>query len=598
MSKSKEPIWYLSKKVWQYSEEKGKVILYLVMFILSNIVLLLYPLLIAKIVNILQLQGLTEESLYSILLWVCGFLVLNIFFWGLHGPARWVETVNAFKVKAKYKLFLLKGVMDLPASWQANHQSGDTIDKIEKGTKALYDFAEFGFLIIAAIIKLIGATIILFMFNLPAGFIAITIICITAFVVIKFDKQLIQEFYQLNLIDNKISAKVYDTISNITTVIILRLEKLLTKSLLTKIMHPLPLFKQNIRVKEFKWFTVSTIAVLMITLTLGSYIITHYRSGEVILIGSLMALYQYVQTMNNVFYHFTYRYGEIVKQKTDVENAEILTKDFRKKSTIKEIELFHQKWKTLTIKNLNFVYEEEALSIKGTSKKVVPSTLEIKELKIHRGEKIALVGESGAGKTTFLKLLRGLYTAQQEEAYLDELLLKEGFKQVASSISLIPQDPEIFAGTIQDNITFGIRKNKKEIKTYTDIARFTKIIPTLPKGLDSNINERGVNLSGGQKQRLALARGLLASKNKEIILLDEPTSSVDSHNELEIYLNILKKFKKKTIISSMHRLHLLPYFDRIFYFDKGKIVQVGTLKELLKTNRKFNNLWNKYKSIQ
>lgn len=593
-SNNQEPVYYLAKKVWQHSESKGKIILYIFMFALANLVILLYPLLIAKIINIIQLEGVTSSNIPWILFWVIAYLILDMFFWGFHGPARVLETINAFKVKANYKLYLLKGVMDLPSSWHAQHQSGNTIDKIEKGTKALYDFAEMGFMVVSTIMKLVGATIILFMFNIPSGIITLCLIILTGFVVIKFDKKLIREFHQLNFMDNEISAKVYDTISNVTTVIILRLERLLTSSLTTKIMHPLPLFQKNVKFKELKWFTVSTIATSMIVLTLAAYIITHYRSGEVILIGSLMALYQYVETINNIFFHFTYRYGEIVKQKTDVENAEVIANNFKNKIQASQLKLKHESWDYLKIKNLNFRYEEQDFN----KKEAKSHTLKLKDITIYNGEKIALVGESGAGKTTFLKIIRDLYTPQKIELSIGEQNIKQGFKEIAGSISLIPQDPEIFAGTIQDNITFGIRKTQKQIKEYTDIARFTDVIPSLPNGLKSQINERGVNLSGGQKQRLALARGIMASEDKEIILLDEPTSSVDSHNELQIYQNILKKFKDKTIISSMHRLHLLPYFDRIFFFDNGKIVQTGSLKELLRTNRKFSNLWSKYKNVE
>ena len=437
MSSNQEPIWYLTKKIWKHSEEKGKVILYTFMFSLSNFVILLYPLLIAKIINIIQLEGVTQSSIYKILLWISGYLILDIIFWALHGPARYLETINAFKIKASYKLHLLKGVMGLSSSWHANHQSGDTIDKIEKGTKALYEFSEMGFMVIATLIKLVGASIILFFFNIPSGIIVTLIIITTFFVVIKFDKPLIRDFHILNRLDNGISAKVYDTISNITTVIILRLESLLTKSLFTKIMHPLPLFKKNIKIKEFKWFTVSTLATLMIVTTLTAYVLTSFKTGQVILIGSLMALYEYVDTINNIFFHFTYRYGEIVKNKTDVENAELIAKSFKSKNQIKQTKLTIDNWETLEINKLRFIYQQEH----DEKKKNAPPTLSIDHLTIYNGEKIALVGESGAGKTTFLKLIRDLYSPNSLNLTLDNVPLQKGFKQIASSISLIPQDP-------------------------------------------------------------------------------------------------------------------------------------------------------------
>ena len=112
--------------------------------------------------------------------------------------------------------------------------------------------------------------------------------------------------------------------------------------------------------------------------------------------------------------------------------------------------------------------------------------------------------------------------------------------------------------------------------------------------LASFIHEKGVNLSGGEKQRLALARGLMASQDKSIVLFDEPTSSVDTRNELRIFNNIFNEFQGKTILASVHRLHLLSSFDTIYFFDQGKIVAFGSLQELLTESSEFQELWDKY----
>src|SRR3989344_1549623 len=126
------------------------------------------------------------------------------------------------------------------------------------------------------------------------------------------------------------------------------------------------------------------------------------------------------------------------------------------------------------------------------------------------------------------------------------------------------------------------------------MAMFTDVVKRLPRGLNSSIVEKGVNLSGGEKQRLALARGLMASEDKSILLLDEPTSSVDSRNELKIYENIFSKFKNKTILSSIHRLHLLSLFDTILLFKNGQIAASGTFDEILKNSEEFKDMWSKY----
>jgi len=188
--------------------------------------------------------------------------------------------------------------------------------------------------------------------------------------------------------------------------------------------------------------------------------------------------------------------------------------------------------------------------------------------------------------------MRGLYTPKGE-VFCNGIKLKNGIDKLKRRITLIPQDPEIFNNTIKYNITMDLNVKKDELKKAIKMARFKDVVKRLDKGLKTNVLEKGVSLSGGEKQRLALARGLLAARKSDIILLDEPTSSVDSMNEMKIHDNIFKEFKNKTIISSIHRLHLLNKFDYIYMFDKGKIIGQGTLKEL-KQNPRFKIIWKKY----
>jgi ABC-type multidrug transport system fused ATPase/permease subunit len=156
---------------------------------------------------------------------------------------------------------------------------------------------------------------------------------------------------------------------------------------------------------------------------------------------------------------------------------------------------------------------------------------------------------------------------------------------------LVPQEPEIFSSTIKENITLGLPTKAEEIKRVIKLARFNDVVAKLPKGLKSVINEKGVNLSGGQKQRLALARALLFAQDKQVLLLDESTSSVDPENEAHIYEDIFKEYKSKTILASIHKMNLLKYFDRIVMFEDGKIVDEGSFRELLSSSKKFKRVW-------
>jgi len=350
-----------------------------------------------------------------------------------------------------------------------------------------------------------------------------------------------------------------------------------------QIMEPFKLHVRTHKVNEAKWFVVTICVQVMVFLVLSSYLYFSFKAGAVILVGTVYLLYGYVDKISSQFYRFAYMYGTMVEEKVAIENVEEVAREFKKKKKVKSYPL--DKWKSLNIDNLSFSYhadDKEGLHLDNVS------------VSINRSEKVALIGESGGGKTTFLKVFRDLYHPKSLDLTIDGVKMKKGFKNISSSISLIPQDPEIFNSTIKENITMGVKHNMKYITRFTDLARFTNVAMKLPKKFNSSIVEKGVNLSGGQKQRLALARGLMASEKKEIWLLDEPTSSVDVYNELLIYTNIFEKYKGKTILSSIHRLHLLLLFDKILFFKGGKLVDQGNFEELLKKSKLFKELWKEY----
>jgi len=587
MNIKNESVVYLSGKVWEYSKgNRHNLILYIFLFICANAINFLYPLIIGKLLNVIQESGITNASMGTITIYLLIMVSLTASFWAFHGPARVIELKNAFIVKINYKKYLLDGTMALPADWHTTHHSGDTIDKVNKGAEAIYRFSSSSYEVIETVLRYIGSYIVLAYFNLPSSYIVLfaTIIAVTT--ILRFDKYLIKKYKELNKLDNDISAKVFDVISNITTVIILRIEKLLSKAIFKKLIAPLNFYVRTHKISETKWFLVSMINAFMTVLVLYTYI--HANLGNQILLGTVYILYGYVDRINGIFFRFAYKYGEIVRQRTDVANAEEISNEFRKKKKVKQIVLGHN-WKELKIENLNFSYCTE----EGSEEHLKNININIK-----RGEKIAFIGESGSGKTTTMKVLRDLYHPKNISLYLNGILLKDGFSAISDSISLIPQEPEIFESTIKENITLGQNIDMNKIKKYTNMAEFTNVVQRLPKKFESSIHEKGVNLSGGEKQRLALSRGLIASEDKAIVLLDEPTSSVDTKNELKIYQNIFQNFKDKTIIASVHRLHMLSLFNRIYFFSKSEIITSGTFDSLLRNSKEFMDVWRKYQKTK
>ena len=582
--KQGNPLLYLFTKMWRYSKgnQKKVVVFWSMAVTSSSLGLFLGPLIFAKMIDVIAKEGVSSSSLSTLLPLLGAIILLEFVFWVIHGPARIMERVNAFHVRANYRKHLLQGVMGLPMEWHVDHHSGDTIDKVEKGTNALFSFSEESFEVIYAIVRLIGSYGMLVYFSPSSAYIVLFMVILTMWITMKFDKILVKEYEQLNRAENNISESVFDAISNISTVIILRVERLVFSAIEHKIQKPFELFKHNNLLNEMKWFLTSMCCAIMVALVLGSYFWENKDVKIEALVASVYLLSNYLSKISELFYTFTTMYGGVLKRRAAVRNAEELARDFRKGNFTNHV--LPKTWKHLDVTKLSFSYHSEDgadLHLDNVS------------LRISCGEKIAFIGETGSGKTTFLKVARGLYGTKSLLLRVDGVDVAEGFEGIRQDIALVPQNPELFATTIRENITLGAEYDDTFLKRYTDMACFTDVAEKLPKGLETSIKEKGVNLSGGQQQRLALARGLLASHDKGILLLDEPTSSLDAVTEMRVYQNIFTGCDGKTIISTIHRLHLLPLFDRIYLFEGGKVIASGTLAELLKNCDAFQALWQK-----
>jgi ABC-type bacteriocin/lantibiotic exporter with double-glycine peptidase domain len=241
-------------------------------------------------------------------------------------------------------------------------------------------------------------------------------------------------------------------------------------------------------------------------------------------------------------------------------------------------------WREIRVEGLHFAYPASRSG--GTG-------LEDVGLRLARGRRIALVGESGSGKSTLLRVLAGLYAAERARVTVDGRPAA-GLSHLGSIAMLAPQDPEIFEGSVGHNLTLGLEHDATAIRRACDLAAFTPVVEALPAGLATDITERGLNLSGGQKQRLALARAILAAGDASLLLLDEPTSSLDAGTESRVYANLLAAAGDACIVSSIHRLHLLERFDEIVLMEAGRVVAAGTLDELIERAPRFRELWQRY----
>lgn len=211
-------------------------------------------------------------------------------------------------------------------------------------------------------------------------------------------------------------------------------------------------------------------------------------------------------------------------------------------------------------------------------------------LRVNPGEKIALVGPSGAGKTTVFQLLQRFYDPLAGEILLDGVDLKNAdIQQVRERIALVPQDPVIFAASVRDNVRYARPDaSDADVIAACKAAFALEFIEQMPEGLNTYLGERGVRLSGGQKQRIAIARAILA--DRPILLLDEATSALDSNSEQAVQQALEVLMKNRTTIMIAHRLSTVVNADRILVLQQGKIVASGTHTELLANSDLYQQL--------
>jgi ATP-binding cassette subfamily B protein len=216
---------------------------------------------------------------------------------------------------------------------------------------------------------------------------------------------------------------------------------------------------------------------------------------------------------------------------------------------------------------------------------------EHKSIKIEGGQKVGLVGYSGAGKSTFVNLILRLYDVTTGQILIDGQNIS-GCTQdsLHSNISVIPQDPLLFHRTLRENIRYGrITATDNEVIEAALRVHAHEFIIRLPQGYDSLVGERGVKLSGGQRQRVVIARAIL--KNAPILILDEAMSQLDSITERNIQDSLWELIQGKTTIVIAHRLSTILHMDRILVFDQGNIVQDGTHQELLTRDGLYKTMW-------
>lgn len=254
----------------------------------------------------------------------------------------------------------------------------------------------------------------------------------------------------------------------------------------------------------------------------------------------------------------------------DIEREQQLT------DSKKELE-----FKIIKFSSVDFRYGNHKLALKNVS------------LDVKKGDRIAIVGESGSGKTTLAKLLMKFYSPESGTIEVDNINISDlSASDIRKCISYVPQTTFLFSDTIKNNLLISNpNATDKEIDLACQLSKVTDFMETMPFGYDTFLDENGKNLSGGQRQRLAIAQALL--KKPQLLILDEATSNLDSITEMAVEDTIFNLSKDLTCIIIAHRLSTIKNCNKIIVMSGGKIVEVGTHKELLDKRGQYFNLYNR-----
>ena len=293
-------------------------------------------------------------------------------------------------------------------------------------------------------------------------------------------------------------------------------------------------------------------------------------------IGTIQSFIQYMKDFNRPMNVIAQIVSNIQIAVSSIDRVyEIFELEDEDNGTIKEFSFE----KSIEFRNVNFSYKKNKPILKNFN------------LVINKGEKIALVGKTGAGKTTIVNLLMGFYTNYDGEILIDGVELKSIDKHIYREyISMVLQDTWLFEGTIKENIVYNKKISEDKLSKILSKSKILHMINSLPGGLDFNVNEEVNNISEGQKQLLTIARALVA--DPKILILDEATSNVDTRLEYLINHSMNNLMKNRTSLVIAHRLSTIVESDKIVVIKNGEIKEQGTHNELLENKGYYYKLYS------
>lgn len=473
--------------------------------------------------------------------------------------------------------------LTLPISFHKTKKAGTIIEKVSRGSWNIQYLIEIISDILPSVLFLIFALIAMVIIKWELALIICFSFVVYSFVTVKMTKPVLKSQKKMHKIFEKEYGNVYDKLYNVFLVKNFAMEenekKEFFKSFVKKAVPP---YKESAEKTAKLSHAQGVIYNLSFVIVLGIAIF-FLRNGQITQ-GEFIMFFGYITLSFSPFFKLAqfYRYYKRTSVSVrrliwlknlvpeEAKHGDKILKDFKGK---------------IEFRNVSFNYTKDREVLKNIN------------LKINPGETMAFVGESGVGKTTLSELILGYYKLNKGEILLDDInISKLKLKWLRKNIAIVPQEISIFNDTLINNIKYANPNS-----SYEDIVKATKaayaheFILSLPKKYKTLVGERGIKLSTGQKQRIAITMAFL--KNPKILILDEPTSSLDVESEKNVQRGIKELIKGRTTLIIAHRFSTLRNADRIVVLDKGKIIEIGSHHELMKKRGKYYKFYKLQKGL-
>lgn len=583
---NKAALQALARASWDaVGDERPRFFLFVFLFVLANVLDLASPWAFGLTVGYLAKYGLNDETFRTASLGIAAFAGLQLLGVLAHHFARYFQVTCAYSARMNSLNRIFGAFMRFPLTWHVKTHSGENLSKLHRSAGAVdTTIHTYTWQVVEGMVKIAFASVTIFALDFGVAVNVIVISLVAIYMMIFFNKKLMQAIRNNNSFANKVSRICVDYLYHIVTVKTLGLERAATQYLGAQKAEGYGYSKRIARFSELKWGSTAVGFRVVTGVSLVLYLYTHRNGGSTPFeVAQLLVLRDYLDKIFQAIGSFTAYYGGIIESSIAYEDGKqvIEEADEIEKERIAADVAVDRAWSVLRIRDLTFAYDSDKPGLADLS------------IDIRRGDKIALVGPSGGGKSTFLKIVGGLLTPERYSLETDR---QSGLPIAAvTQLSLlVPQEPEIFSETLYYNLTMGEAFDQERIPELVSLCRLDGVLGKLPEGIHTYLAENGMNLSVGEKQRVAMARGLLRAGGRDILLLDEPTSSLDPRTEKEIFLGLLSHFSDRTIVTACHRLNLVPLFDTIIYVSGGKVREVGSFQELVDRQGLFFSAWEDY----